>query len=87
MLEPNEENMLFTLNFFVLNVKVRMKGTERKTCRAGKGQLSDPQNKLETFSFLEGGAKPSPKEKKISRVYSRVREPFLALQDIIFFIF
>ena len=64
MLEPNEENMLFTLNFFVLNVKVRMKGTERKTCRAGKGQLSDPQNKLETFSFLErrSGAEPERKE-------------------------
>ena len=57
------------------------------TCRARKGQLSDPQNKLETFSFLEGVAKGSPKEMKILRVYSRVRKPFQALQDIIFFIF
>ena len=39
------------------------------------------------FLFSSGGAERSPREKKISRVYSRVREPFLALQDIIFFIF
>ena len=33
------------------------------TCRARKGQLSDPQNKLEIFTFVEGVGEAETRDK------------------------